>query len=114
MDSFEYIILADSQILIQDREDEPQQSLHKLQQINKCYFNISVQELNGNIGYCYTGTYFYFSLFLHLFESLTAEREQVQKIHIMSFCYINSYCEFFRLVAFLQLAIHLLFEGRFL
>jgi hypothetical protein len=56
----------------------------------------------------------------HLYESLTAEREQVRKISQYEFSpswysFVtedyqdgqNSYCEFFGLVPFLQLAIHM-------
>jgi hypothetical protein len=39
-------------------------------------------------------------------ESLTAEREQVRKIHNMSFCHLGIHL--LRLVPFLQLAIHIL------
>jgi hypothetical protein len=46
-------------------------------------------------------------------ETLAAEREQVRKFHTVSFRHLgilllqNLYCEFFRLVSFLQLAIQL-------
>jgi hypothetical protein len=46
-------------------------------------------------------------------ELLTAEREQVRKIHNMNFRHLgillqqNLYCEFFGLVPFLQLAIQM-------
>jgi hypothetical protein len=46
------------------------------------------------------------------YESLTAEREQVRKIHNTEEYQDgkNSYCEFFGLVPLLQLAIHMLSE----
>jgi hypothetical protein len=55
-----------------------------------------------------------------LHELLTAEREEVRKIHNMSFRHPgknnqygeNSHCEFFGHVSFLQLAIHIGLIGR--